>query len=72
MVVAIQYEELMKKQRIYPGDKITLYRHSEKGRCIGTVQTKVVSVHRHHVLLDFGKYKESRRIADLALGLADI
>lgn len=68
----IQYEQLLKKATIYPGDKIRLTLRSEKGNRIGQITVKVLEVYRHHVVLDFGKWKESRRIADIALGLADV
>ena len=68
-VGGIQYERLLKKTRIFPGDKIKITLTSDNGRWIGTINARVLEVHKHHVLLDFGKYKECRRIADIALGL---
>lgn len=68
----IQYRQLLRNTRFVPGNKITLGRYSEKGHLMGKVTVKVLEVYRHHVVLDFGKYKESRRIADIALGLAGI
>ena len=71
-ITGIQYEQLLKNTRIYPGDKIRLMIRSDKGTRLGAITAKVTEVHRHHVVLDFGKYKESRRIADIALGLAEV
>lgn len=71
-IFGIRYDELLRKTKIKPGDRVKLVLRSDKGHYLGVVTTKVVEVYRHHVLLDFGKYKECRRIADIALGLADI
>lgn len=68
----IQYQELLRRVKLKPGDEVKLMIYSDKGARQGIIKTKVVQVFRHHVLLDFGKYKESRRIADIALGLAEI
>lgn len=68
----IQYKQLLRRTRIYPGDMIMLMIRSDKGHRIGQIKVRVLEVHRHHVVLDFGKWKESRRIADIALGLADV
>lgn len=68
----IQYSELLRRTKIKPGDEIKLMIRSDRGSKVGVRKVKVVKVYRHHVLLDFGKWKESRRIADIALGLADI
>ena len=68
----IQYEQLLKRTKIFPGDKIKLTLRNEKGGYLGKIVAKVEAVHKHHVLLDFGKYKECRRIADIALGLVEI
>lgn len=67
--VGINYNELLKKTTIRPGDIVQLKIESEKGREIGCINVKVIQVFRHHVLLDFGKWVESRRIADIVLGL---
>ena len=37
---------------------------------LGTV--RVVEEYRHHVILDFGKYKESRRKVDIAFRIGDV
>ena len=68
----IQYRQLLRRTRFVPGDKITLGSYSDNGRFMGKKTLTVLEVYRHHVVLDFGKYKESRRIADIALGLAGI
>lgn len=65
----IQYEQLLRRTRIYPGDKVKINVESDNGRSLGTIIATVLKRYRHHVLLDFGKYKESRRIADIALGI---
>ena len=72
MIGGIQYRQLLRKTRIYPGEMITLMIRSDKGHRIGQINVRVLEVYKHHVVLDFGKWKESRRIADIALGLADI
>ena len=66
------YTELLKKTRIDPGDTVNVMITSEQGKRLGVIKTKVLKVYKHHVLLDFGEYKECRRIADIALGLANI
>ena len=71
-VFGIKYDDLMRKTVIKPGDKIRLTLRSDNGRSMGQITTKVLEVYRHHVLLDFGKYKECRRIADIALGLVEV
>ena len=70
-IFGIKYSELLKKTRIDPGDTVNVMIYSEKGTRSESRKTKVLEVHRHHVLLDFGKYKECRRIADIALGLVN-
>ena len=65
----IQYEQLLRRTRIYSGDKVKINIESDNGRSLGTIRPTVLKRYRHHVLLDFGKYKESRRIADIALGI---
>ena len=71
-VGGIQYAQLLKRTRIFPGDKIKLIIRSDNGHRVGQITAKVLEVYKHHVLLDFGKYKESRRIADIALGLVNL
>lgn len=68
----IKYSELLKKTRIDPGDTVNVMITSEQGKRLGVIKIKVLKVYKHHVLLDFGEYKECRRIADIALGLANI
>lgn len=65
------YSELLKRTRIYPGDTVDVMMTSDLGTKLGIRKVKVLEVYRHHVVLDFGKYKESRRIADIALGLVN-
>lgn len=71
IIGGIQYKQLLKKARIFPGDRISITLRSDNGRRLGEISAKVVKVYKHHVLLDFGKWKESRRIADIVLGLLD-
>ena len=66
------YTELLKKTRIDPGDTVSVMVTSEQGRKLGVIKVKVIKRYRHHALLDFGEYKECRRIADIALGLVNI
>lgn len=68
----IQYSELLKKTKLLPGTRLKILKKDIEGRGIGTAIVKVVEVHKHHVLLEFGKYRESRRIADIALGICDV
>lgn len=71
-IYGIQYSELLKEAKIYPGDTVNVMITSEQGKKLGTAKAKVLKRYTHHVLLNFGKYKECRRIADIALGLANI
>ena len=66
------YSDLLKKTRIYPGDTVGVMMTRDCGHKIGIRRVKVLEVYRHHAVLDFGKWKESRRIADIALGLVSI
>ena len=68
----IKLANVLQKSRLKAGDKVTLVLRSEKGRMIGKVTVPVVQRYKHHVLLDFGKYKECRRIVDIEFGLANI
>ena len=71
-VEGILYKELLKRTRIVPGDRVRITLRGENGHRTGQINAKVVEVYKHHALLDFGKWKESRRIADIVLGLLDI
>ena len=64
--------ELLKKTRIPPGTRLKVIKKDIEGRGIGTRVVKVLEEHKHHVLLDFGAYKESRRKVDIALGICDV
>lgn len=62
--------ELLKKS-IPPGTKLKLLvGDRENGSWVRTVT--VVEEYKNHVLLDFGKYRESRRKVDIALKLGDV
>lgn len=62
--------ELLKKS-IPPGTKLKLIvGDRENGSWVRTVT--VVEEYKNHVLLDFGKYRESRRKVDIALKLGDV
>ncbi len=71
-IFGIRYDDLLRKTKITPGTTLRVLQRGDDGRKIGTVKAKVVEVYRHHVLLDFGKYRESRRKADIVLGLCDV
>lgn len=63
--------ELLKKVSIPPGTKLKLLvGDRENGSWIRTVT--VVEEYKHHVLLDFGNYRESRRKVDVVLKLGDV
>lgn len=64
------YMEILRKARIYPGDRLKVTRREEGENRMLWVE--VAAVYPHIVLLDFGAYKESRRIADIVLGLTDV
>lgn len=70
-IFGIRYSELLKK-RIPPGSELKVLKRDVEGRKIGTVIVRVVEEYKHHVVLDFGKYRESRRKADIVLGLCDV
>lgn len=68
----IPYDKLLTETKLIPGQQVRLVEKNQKGEIRRSMYVKVAKRYRHHVLLDFGKYKESRRIADIALGLAEI
>lgn len=66
----IRNELVLRKSKIKPGDTVKLVpRGDSEKKEIRNV--KVLKRYRHHALLDFGKYKECRRIVDLELGIAE-
>ena len=68
----IPYDKLLAETKLFQGQQVRLVERNQKGEIKRSMYVKVVKRYRHHVLLDFGKYKESRRMADIALGLAEI
>lgn len=64
--------QLLNKTRIPPGTKLKILKKDIEDRGVETRIVKVVEEYRHHVLLDFGDYKESRRKVDIALGICDV
>lgn len=69
-IYCIRSELVLRKSKIKPGDTVKLVPRGDSERKeIRTV--KVLERYRHHALLDFGKYKECRRIVDLELGIAE-
>lgn len=69
----IYLNKLLDTTKIKPGTKVkVMYREREGVRLITQAKTATVKeVYRHHVLLDFGAYKECRRIADIVMGTGD-
>lgn len=68
----IKYGDLIRNFRIYPGDVLKIREKNDNGQVICNKKATVAAVYTHHVLLDFGKHKESRRKAEIALGLCDV
>lgn len=68
----IKYGDQVQNFRIFPGDVLKIQGKDEDGRRTDLKRVKVAAVYRHHVLLDMGTHKESRRKADIVLGLCDV
>lgn len=66
----LQYTEVLRRVDYHIGDKISVEGDliKSEGRHEWLSGT-VAGVYRHHILIDFGAYKECRRKADLYLGL---
>lgn len=71
-VYGIFQNQLLKKTKIPPGTKLRLIERKADGTAIVLGTVRVVEEYRHHVLLDFGKYKESRRKVDIAFRIGDV
>ncbi len=65
----ILYNTLIKKSTVSPGDTIGIHIRDVDGRSQREIYAKVTKVYKHHAMLDFGAYRECRRIADITLGL---
>lgn len=64
-------KELLKRISIPPGTKLKIeVGNREERSWIRTVT--VIEEYKHHVLLDFGAYRESRRKVDIALKIGDV
>lgn len=68
----IKYGDLIRNFRIYPGDVLKIRQKNDNGQVIANKIVTVAAVYTHHVLLDFGGYKESRRKADIAMRTCDV
>lgn len=65
------YSELVKKTKIPSGTKLKILKKDAIEGGLEKRIVKVVEEYKHHVLLDFGAYKECRRKVDIALGICD-
>ena len=68
----IKYGDLIRNFRIYPGDVLKIRQKDDNGQNVREKRATVAAVYTHHVLLDFGLYKESRKKIDIALRLSDV
>lgn len=64
------YKDVRRGIRIGVGDRLRVMRVENGMRSV--LLTEVAEVYEHHVVLDFGKYRESRRIVDIELGISDV
>lgn len=69
-IYCIRNETVLRNSKIKPGDTVKLVSRSESERKEVRI-VKVLERYRHHALLDFGAYKECRRIIDIELGIAE-
>lgn len=71
--MAIYLNKLLDATKIRRGTKVkVLYREREGLLNVTREKTAtIIEVYRNHVLLDFGAYRECRRISDIVLGLGD-
>lgn len=68
-MAGIMYIDILENMEIRQDEHVKIEMVSEKGVKHGIRKAKVVAVYPHVVLLDFGKYKETRKKVDIFLKL---
>ncbi len=61
------WNDIRERLKVKQGNKISIKIVSDSGSILGNVTATVLKVYPRFVLLDFGKYRESRLIVDIVL-----